>query len=115
MDDVLHFPAALSERQGLALVKRLEENSSLAGEIRAVLHREKPETGGAEQAILAKVLADKPGSAAGRASPKPLKEITAPQGVRMRVGPKRIELSGAAVDEALVSDLQGWLAVRLRD
>ncbi len=112
VDDLLRFPGALSERQGLALVKVLETHKGALSRLQAALEAEVPETSEAELKLLTDVMARagrKP-----RSARKPvLQELSAPQGVRLRVAQKHVELTGAAVDDAFIADLQAWLTRRL--
>lgn len=112
VDDLLRFPSALSERQGLALIKHLEANSGARARLAAALATDRPETAEDEARILSAAMAE-----AGR-GPRPnrkakTQEFAAPQGVRLRVAKKHVELTGVAVDDAFIADLQAWLAERL--
>jgi len=105
LDDALRFPAALSERQGLALAKALEAGQGAEVRLRAALTEVAPETAEAERAALAAAL--RPAR-----KPQAPTERDAPSGIRLFAEKGRVELTGAAVDEAFVADLRAWLARR---
>jgi ParB/RepB/Spo0J family partition protein len=108
LDSVLQFPAALSEKQGLSLAKALSEDTSTASRIEADLRAAKPATAQAEWSVLAAALG---GTA--KSSKQTNNVITNPaQGLKMVAAKGRVTLSGPAVDDALLGDLQGWLAAR---
>ena len=111
LDGVLRFPTALSERQGLALIKLIEQDGAAAKRLTEALQAAAPATQAAEQAVLVSAM-----SSGARSKPKAgtLSEVAAPTGVRLRVGPRRIELTGAAITDDLVADMQAWLAERFQ-
>ncbi len=119
LGDVLRFPTAIGERAGLALAKALEDDET-AARVAQALAEGGCETAEAELAAAQAAAALRaPEGRSGRTkapastAAKPLEERTAPQGVRLRVGKKQVELTGAAVTEDFVKDLQKWLAKRL--
>ena len=111
LDGVLRFPTGLSERQGLALIKLIEQDEAAAKRLIAALRKAAPATQEAEQAVL--VSAMSPGR---NSKPKTagLAEVDAPKGLRLRVGPRRVELTGAAITNDLVAEMQAWLAERFQ-
>ncbi len=119
LGDVLRFPTAIGERAGLALAKALEDDEAAARATEALSGSEY-ETAEAEMAAAQAAAAQRaPEGRSERAkarapsAAKPLEERTAPQGVRLHVGKGRVELTGVAVTEDFVKDLQKWLAKRL--
>lgn len=102
LDGALRFPTALSERAGLDLVRRLEEDPELAGLLVARLGAAAPQTAEAELALLA------------AAPPKPPAAPKAPERFTAELDPARqeIRIAGAGVDADLLRDLQRWLARR---
>ncbi|MEM9969491.1 MAG: ParB N-terminal domain-containing protein [Pseudomonadota bacterium] len=115
---VLRFPTAIGERAGLTLARALEDEGA-ANRIAERLADSGCETAEDELSTALEAARSAPGPLPAPSSPAPsaakpaLTERTAPQGVRLRVGDRRVELSGAAVDTAFVADLQKWLAERL--
>lgn len=103
LDGVLAFPAALAERQGLALAQALAADPGLAARIAARLAADPPADAAAERAALAAVLA--PRRAAGAA---PAAEIR--PGLRLKAAPGRIVLTGPAADAALAARIARLLA-----
>jgi ParB family chromosome partitioning protein len=59
-DDVLLFPSAISERSGLALARALQEDSNLAGQVRAQLMVASPQSADEEMEVLRAVVESKP-------------------------------------------------------
>ena len=126
LDDVLRYPWTISEKLGLALVKRLEEGG--AEELRARLERADARSSAEELAVLQGMLEegeahaapDVPKGAVNRAAgkgAKPLPDLTRydiTAGLVLRHWPEsgRIELAGEQVDEALLADLKDWLERR---
>lgn len=110
LDGNLRFPAALSERRGLALAKALSSDPDLAPRLRQTLSGAHPQTPEAEQDILER-------SPAGAAP-------TGPKTDRTGAGPARatratvtrdgahLVVSGPDVDETLERDLAAWLKRR---
>ena len=114
LDGLLKFPTALSERQGLAVVKALEAEPAIEGRLQAELQAIQPETPEQE----ADALTDAIYSGPFYAPPKPraAKPSTAPKalpaGVQLKAGNGRIELTGTGVDAAFIADLKAWLSQR---
>lgn len=113
LGDLLHFPAEIPERLGLALVSRLRLEGRQR--LRNALRDARPATATAELALLEK-LAKPPrtggdGADVSRAK-RPARETLAP-GVEMRLhetaGGGRITLSGPGVDAALLARLRAAL------
>ena len=102
LDGALRFPAAISEKAGLDLVRRLEADPDLASRLTARLAEARPQTAEAELALLG----ERPRAPA----PPPMPAAD----VNFDAQARRIEISGPAVDEALLRDLRRWLAARQR-
>ncbi len=115
LGDLLHFPAEIPERLGLALVSRLR----LEGRhrLRGALRDARPATAAAELALLEKLAkpprtGDVPGGDVSRAK-RPQRETLAPGvDLRLRETAGRLEatLSGPGVDAALLARLRAALA-----
>lgn len=107
LDAALRFPAALSERLGLALAAALEADAGLGPRLAQMLGKAAPQTPAAEQALLARAL--RPGKAAGL--PKGQSEIA--PGVRLQVagrgGSARYTLSGPGLGADFAGRLATWL------
>ncbi|MBL9060894.1 MAG: ParB N-terminal domain-containing protein [Mangrovicoccus sp.] len=107
LGDLLHFPAGIPERLGLALVSRLRFGDRIR--IRAALAEARPATAAAENALLER-LARAPRPDVSRA--KPAGEVLRP-GVAMRVERKAgriaVSLSGKGVDDALLEEVRAAL------
>lgn len=110
LSEVLHFPAAIPERLGLALATRLGEEGA-AEALRAELARTSPPVAADELALLA-AFVERPVSHAKQedagASRAEQEEEVAP-GIRMRRGRGRVVLSGSGVDWDFVARLEAWL------
>ena len=118
LGDVLRFPTAISERAGLALSKTLADDA-VAARVAQTLSETHPESAEAEMAAISAVAVQRASEGRSDTTPassaaKPLEERKAPQGVRLRVGKKRVELTGGAITEDFVADLQKWLVERLK-
>ena len=111
LDTALTFPAALSERMGLALSKALEADAALAGAITARLKAKPPKDAQAEQAVLGEMLAPAQGLRPASPAPvaaKPAQDI--PQGGLCITRAKGIlTLSGPDVTDDLMDALEDWL------
>jgi ParB family transcriptional regulator, chromosome partitioning protein len=109
LDGDLRFPSAISERMGLELVKRLQENPQVLPAIKSRLAHDLPSKPEAEMAIL---LAE---SSRLNTTSKPRlpKSPSLPVQVSFDATQGRAELSGAGVDAAFVRDLQAWIKARL--
>ncbi|WP_349294653.1 ParB N-terminal domain-containing protein (plasmid) [Thioclava sp. 'Guangxiensis'] len=111
LDGVLRFPAAISERAGLDLVKRLEADPDLGQRLRARLAASPAPDAGAE----ARALAALPPPS----DPEP-SEIARPAALVPRPDyrlsldedAQEIRIAGPDVDAAFMADLKRWLARR---
>ncbi|MGR3621455.1 ParB/RepB/Spo0J family partition protein [Pseudophaeobacter sp.] len=139
LDAVLYFPAAISEKLGLALVRQMGEDAEFAPRLKAALQVAARPTAVEELAVLTAALEDlqneqalkvplepQPPEGPGAEIAPQIRQLaaeTAPQerissqiaaGLRLGFQPdaRRIELSGAAVDAKLVEDLKVWLRQR---
>lgn len=110
----LRFPEAIPEKLGLALVKAMQVDPSLADDIRNRLLGLHPPTALDERAILEGAL--RPGSAADRLDQgRPDQDETGEEretGVRMKARPGRVVLTGRGVTEDFLRDLAEWLEAR---
>lgn len=123
LDADLRYPWAISEKLGLALVKRLEDGG--AEDLRARLAAADPQSAEAEIAVLQAALtppvppappAPSPEPKAGTPA-KPLPDLTRydiTSGLVLRHWPDsgRIEIAGDQVDDRLLADLKDWLERR---
>ncbi|RWR04647.1 ParB/RepB/Spo0J family partition protein [Paenirhodobacter populi] len=101
LDGSLRFPAAISEKAGLDLVRRLEADPGLAEDLAGRLTRAAPQTASEELAILS-------------ARPAPPSSPAAAEPFDLHLDPRErtIRISGPRVDEALLTALRRWLAAR---
>lgn len=112
LDDVLRFPQALSEREGLAIASALGAGDGALDRLRAALMRSVSETSTQERKIIGEAL-------------RPHKEISTPLSaeVEPESDPVAAEISvlrtkaglvleGPGVDAALERDLRAWLLAR---
>ena len=110
----LRFPEAIPEHLGLALVKALHRDNTLAARLMADLHHAAPADAAAERALLEAALKPAPAATADRVAPQDAaaihEEIGA--GLRLTAKPGRIVLTGRAVTEDLIRDLAEWLGAR---
>jgi ParB family transcriptional regulator, chromosome partitioning protein len=110
LDGVLRFPAAISERLGLALAAALEADTGLGPRLAQVLARANPQTPAAEQAVLARALRP----AKGPKMPKGQSEVV--PGIWLAVAGKgvsaRYTLSGPGLDQDFGTRLTNWLRVQ---
>jgi len=117
LDGLLRFPTALSERQGLEMVKALEAEPAMEGRIRAELQAIQPETALDEANALTDVIYS--GQFYTPPKPRVAKTVGArrelPTGVRLKTGKGRIELTGTGVDAAFIAELKAWLSQRNGD
>lgn len=120
LDDRLQFPSAISERQGLALVKLLEADPEAGTRLRDRLRKTIAETAADEVAALEKILrgnAEKQ-SLTGeldtklKAKPAPEESLEVASGIYLKMGQGRLVLSGKRVDAKLCQDLTAWLSRR---
>ncbi|EBA14527.1 ParB-like nuclease [Roseobacter sp. SK209-2-6] len=144
LDAVLYFPAAISEKLGLSLVRRLSEDEGFAERLKFRLQAAPRADAAAELALLNAALEEgvAPEKAALNHASEPegppvKEEVTTPSEPRIRTSEpshtkgerislqaapglrlgysadaQRIELSGSAVDGALLEDLKAWLRNR---
>ena len=117
LDGILHFPEDLGERLGLVLSKALEEDPALVGRLQAVLDPE-PEDAAAEQALISAVLEPAPpisapteDKASTRQSALNSREL-APGLKATNRADGSLVLSGPALTDDLLADLQAWLSTR---
>lgn len=114
LDDVLRFPQAIAERQGLALAQVLSRAPEAAQALRQALHKADPATQEAEQAALARALSGlekalNGGSEPKRTAPKTHKAEVAP-GITLKThSDGRVTLGGDGLTEALRDALVAWL------
>jgi ParB family transcriptional regulator, chromosome partitioning protein len=110
LDGVLRFPAAISERLGLALAAALEADAGLGPRLAQVLARANPQTPAAEQILLARALRP----AKGAKTPKGQSEVA--PGIWLAVAGKgvsaRYTLSGPGLDQDFGARLTNWLRVQ---
>ena len=108
LDQVLQFPEALSERQGLAIAKVLDQDAK--GFVARVKAQKPAPTAEDERVMLEQILTS--GSAA-KPARKPAKQtLSQPDGVSISRRNGEIILSGKGVTPALEADLKVWLASR---
>ncbi|MEP2716409.1 ParB N-terminal domain-containing protein [Pseudophaeobacter sp.] len=142
LDAVLFFPAAISEKLGLALVRQMGEDAAFAQALITALQGAERGSAAEELAILNEALASAQQSEATAPLTPPLEtqgvspgpgdtqprircpgpEASAEERITTQVaaglrlgfqpGAQRIELSGAAVDARLLEDLKAWLKSR---
>jgi len=104
LDGALRFPAAISERLGLALAKALDANPGLGRRLAERLRRAAPADPGAELALLSAALGKKQ-SLTGRSE-----TVSTGSKVEVSGGDGRLVLSGPGVDAAFRARLEAWLA-----
>ncbi len=107
LDEALQFPAALTERQGLALAKALEADAGLGARIAVALEEVPPADVDAEQAVLSDALRLLTTTAVVKVSlriPEP--------GIKVSRGKGRVSLSGDGVTEDLMDALEAWVSAR---
>ena len=109
LDGALRFPAAISERAGLDLVKRLDADAGLAARLQARLETARPQTAEAEAAILMAPERPAPQPASETLSPEPLSEAFE---IEFDAGAQTIRITGPGVDARLARDLERWLSRR---
>ncbi len=99
LDGALRFPSDISEKAGLDLVRRLEEDPGLGARLGARLEREASASAEAERAILAA---------------RPAKPARPAFSAEARLDPVTgtIVIAGAGVDAELLAALRRWLAAR---
>lgn len=104
-DEVLRFPAAISEKLGLALSQAIRD-PKVGADLKARLAGASSESAEAELALLQ--------SALGPGKKKPAAKTSGASDVQIRLDAKagRIELTGTGVDRALLAELKVWLKAR---
>jgi ParB family transcriptional regulator, chromosome partitioning protein len=138
LDSVLYFPTAISEKLGLALVRQISEDPGFAQRLKTLLQQSARSLPADELAVLNAALEAEhmslsesleppmdvaaPPAAAPRLRQATGSEMARGERVSMQVaaglrlgftpGAQRIELSGTAVDAALLEDLKLWLKQR---
>lgn len=112
-DGVLRFPAALSERLGMALSKLFEDRPDIGARLVEDLRARPAESAEAELDRVQDALeaAAKPADAPDAdPDPKPAPEVVSlGQGLTARLSPGELRLSGAGVTDALCDRLVAWL------
>lgn len=108
-DDLLQFPAQITERQGLALVKALAADPQLVPRMRAALTQTPAADPAQEAACLAAQMA---APVAAPQAPAPV-VTTVAQGVRMQSRPGRIVLEGAALTPDVAARLEEVIRAHL--
>ena len=110
LDGDLRFPAAISERAGLDLVKRLDADAGLAGRLRARLAQLQPQAAEAELAIL--MAPERPALS----PPSHETEIEERHRDDFEIDfdpeAQTVRVTGPGVDARLVRDLERWLSRR---
>ena len=108
LGEVLRFPTALTERQGLALAKKLERDPKTAEVLAQALDMVQPETPEVEAAMLAEAL-----HASKAIKSVPAKVMTTEEqldcGLTLKVTPQGIEILGLEADAELAGRLKAWL------
>jgi len=128
LDDVLRFPAAIREADGLRLAQHLKETPDGAERLRAALASASPgRTEGEERAALLAALPSgeaAPAEGGAHPAPEPAAPAEAPDAARQRNDPAarpavsaalsrgRLTLSGPGVDADLLAALEAWLRRR---
>ncbi|MBY5935532.1 ParB N-terminal domain-containing protein [Tateyamaria omphalii] len=105
-DEVLCFPAQITERLGLSVVKAMAEDEDLEKRIYNTLVHTPPETPAAEAALLTKALKPDPKTVS-----KPPEIV---RGVHIEAKPGRIVLEGTGVTEKFIARLESHLKARYR-
>lgn len=110
LDEVLRFPAALSERMGLALAKALEADAALGARITTALTQGPASSAEDEQNVIADLM--RPACPAPLAPPARREAtVQAPQeAIRIIRSRNKLVLSGPEVTEEMMDALTAWLA-----
>lgn len=113
-DDALRFPAAITERQGLALARRLSEEAGAAAEITAQLRAATPDTAEAEQAVLARLIMPAPAPSKPQPPPgaSPPPRVAEQGAVTVDARPGYLLLTGAGVDATLIREIETLVSKR---
>ena len=114
LDDVLRFPTAISEKLGLALVKRLNETPGFAEELRQRLTEAQSSEPAQELALLQAALDDQSPAPQPRPKTKPPTRYDIASGLVLRhwEDGDKIEISGDQVDDHFLRALRTWMQSR---
>lgn len=115
LDDALPFPAALSEKQGLALAKALDAGPEAAERLRSALTSTPPPSAEAQAQTLSAVLSSPQNASPAPAPAATLSEPSAapePPGVQVQFKRGHLELRGPGVTAELYRDMMRWLKNR---
>lgn len=104
----LRFPAAISEKLGLALANALEADPALAGRIAEALRKTPPEDAAGERRALERAL--KKTGAVRKPVPEPLG-----RGLKGTFQPGRVVVSGAALTEEMCEALREFLVSHAKE
>lgn len=109
LDDALRFPAAISEKAGLALVQAIEAGHAPA--LREALLSDPPRDAAAEAQLIARVCSPDRATVASPLPP-PLSEDRPAEHPDVRFDPETgvIVISGTGVDEKMAARLARWLS-----
>jgi len=109
LDEVLHFPAALSERMGLALAKALDADKGLGARITQALTEGPARDAEDEQDVIGRLI--RPAAPAPSAPPKQSdpKAQVPQEAIRVTRSKNKLVLSGPEVTEDLMDALVAWL------
>jgi len=113
LDGALRFPEALTERQGLALARALQEKAGLAARLRATLSEAVPGSAEEEAAWLTQVIQGGSKTTSRKAVAERGEETSSEPcaGIRVRThADGSITLSGAGVTDEMRARLIRWLA-----
>lgn len=116
LGDALRFPSALSEKQGLALAKAVQDDADMGGLLKKALTAHPHDTPEAELAALQKALL-RSKSESNKANSGVLAGLepaghSGGQPVYLRLSKGKLVLDGDGVTPALEADLRSWLARR---
>lgn len=106
LDDVLRFPAQITERQGLALVKVITQTPRLAKRLHAQMTPGAVATPERQEALIASFL---------KPAKPPVSESKQPdiaRGIHMSARPGRVVLEGDGVNEAFIARLTSMLSAK---
>jgi len=109
LDDSLHFPAAIPERLGLSLFAALRKDRMLATNIEISLMQEPKRSAAQEMGILAENLRHSKAKSANVPRAEHLQEVL-PDGTRLTLKGKRIEITGKTVSAELLERLKTLLS-----
>lgn len=112
LGEALHFPAAISEKVGLALVAALRADSGFADRLRAALKAAPPVSAAEERKVIEAALQSARPAAQAPASKQMPQAIPVTPGIALTQHRGRLVLSGSDVDDDLARDLRAWLKGR---